>query len=71
MWQGEIKDLSLHVCVLGLSDLPELLTVQDTVIQALAEPEHYQSLSVEEFTKLLTDQTLIGAKSDGRIFRFC
>lgn len=70
MWKGEIKDLSLHVCVLGLSDLPELLSVQDAVIQALTEPEHYQSLSIEEFTKLLNDQTLIGAKSDGRIIAF-
>ncbi|WP_026826087.1 MULTISPECIES: hypothetical protein [Exiguobacterium] len=70
MWQGEIKDLSLQVDVLSLSDLPELLSVQDAVIQVLAEPEHYQSLSIEEFTKLLKDQTLIGAKSDGRIIAF-
>ncbi|WDH77162.1 hypothetical protein PTI97_06500 [Exiguobacterium marinum] len=70
MWQGEIKDLSLQVDVLSLSDLPELLSVQDAVIQVLAEPEHYQSLSIEELTKLLKDQTLIGAKSDGRIIAF-
>ncbi|WP_214826342.1 hypothetical protein [Exiguobacterium algae] len=70
MWQGEIKDLSLQVQVLTLSDLPELLSVQEAVIQALADPDHYQSLSIEEFTKLLTDQTLIGAKSEGRLIAF-
>ena len=63
MWQGEIKGLPLQVRVLTLSDLPELLSIQEAVIQALAEPEHYQSLSIEEFTKLLTDQTLIGETS--------
>ncbi|MDA5559872.1 hypothetical protein PJK55_03925 [Exiguobacterium sp. MMG028] len=70
MWQGEIKDLPLQVRVLTLSDLPELLSIQEAVIQALAEPEHYQSLSIEEFTKLLTDQTLIGATAEGRLIAF-
>ncbi|WP_214745258.1 GNAT family N-acetyltransferase [Exiguobacterium sp. s189] len=70
MWQGEIKGLPLQVRVLTLSDLPELLSIQEAVIQALAEPEHYQSLSIEEFTKLLTDQTLIGATSEGRLIAF-
>ncbi|WP_214817456.1 hypothetical protein [Exiguobacterium sp. s59] len=70
MWQGDVKDLSLHVHVLSLSDLPELLSLQETVIQALAEPEHYQSLSIEEFTKLLTDQTLVGAIHEGRLIAF-
>ncbi|WP_214783502.1 hypothetical protein [Exiguobacterium sp. s183] len=70
MWQGEIKGLPLQVRVLTLSDLPELLLIQEAVIQALAEPEHYQSLSIEEFTKLLTDQTLIGATSEGRLIAF-
>ncbi|MEJ6526898.1 hypothetical protein [Exiguobacterium sp. USCH10] len=70
MWQGEIKGLPLQVHVLTLSDLPELLSIQEAVIQALAEPEHYQSLSIEEFTKLLADQTLIGAMSEGRLIAF-
>lgn len=70
MWQGEIKGLPLQVHVLTLSDLPELLSIQEAVIQALAEPEHYQSLSIEEFTKLLTDQTLIGATAEGRLIAF-
>lgn len=70
MWQGEIKGLPLQVRVLTLSDLPELLSIQEAVIQALAEPEHYQSLSIKEFTKLLTDQTLIGATSEGRLIAF-
>lgn len=70
MWQGEIKGLPLQVRVLTLSDLPELLSIQEAVIQALAEPEHYQSLSIEEFTKLLTDQTLIAATSEGRLIAF-
>lgn len=70
MWQGDVKELPLHVHVLSLSDLPELLSLQETVIQALAEPEHYQSLSIEEFTKLLTDQTLVGAIYEGRLIAF-
>ena len=70
MWQGEIKGLPLQVHVLTLSDLPELLSIQEAVIQALAEPEHYQSLSIEEFTKLLADQTLIGATAEGRLIAF-
>lgn len=70
MWQGKVKDLPLQVRVLTLSDLPELLSIQEAVIQALGEPEHYQSLSSEEFTKLLTDQTLIGAMSEGRLVAF-
>lgn len=70
MWQGEIKDLSLQVQVLTLSDLPELLSVQGAVIQAMTDPDHYQSLSIEEFKKLLNDQTLIGAKFNGRLIAF-
>lgn len=70
MWQGEIKGLPLQVHVLTLSDLPELLSIQEAVIQALDEPEHYQSLSIEEFTKLLVDQTLIGATAEGRLIAF-
>lgn len=70
MWQGKVKDLLFQVRVLTLSDLPELLSIQEAVIQALAEPEHYQSLSIEEFTKLLADQTLIGATAEGRLIAF-
>ncbi|WP_215141363.1 GNAT family N-acetyltransferase [Exiguobacterium qingdaonense] len=70
MWQGEIKGLLVQVREMSLSDLPELLSVQEAVIHALDEPEHYQSLSVEEFTKLLTDRTIIGATSENRLIAF-
>lgn len=61
MWHGEYNGLELDVRHLTGVDLSAIEAVQQTVIANLAEGSHYQALTTQEFIKLLSDQTIIGA----------
>ncbi|OGX80621.1 hypothetical protein A6395_00330 [Exiguobacterium sp. SH31] len=61
MWHGECNGLELDVRHLTDMDLTAIEAVQQTVIADLAEGSHYQALTTDEFMKLLSDQTIIGA----------
>lgn len=70
MWRGDCNGLDIEVNYLAATDLQEVEAVQQAVMDALSEGSHYQSLSTDEFVKLLADRTLIGAYHKGMMIAF-
>lgn len=70
MWRGDCNGLDIEVTYLAMTDLGQIETVQQDVMDTLTEGSQYQSLSTEEFVKLLTDRTLIGAYHKGTLIAF-
>lgn len=70
MWRGDCNGLAIEVNYLAATDLQEIKAVQQAVMDAMKEESHYQSLSTEEFVKLLQDRTMIGAYHNGTLIAF-
>lgn len=70
MWRSDCNGLDIEVTYLAMTDLGQIETVQQDVMDTLTEGSQYQSLSTEEFVKLLTDRTLIGAYHKGTLIAF-
>lgn len=70
MWRGDCNGLDIEVMYLAPTDLQEIEAVQQAVMDEMSEGSHYQSLSTEEFVKLLNDRTLIGAYYKGTLIAF-
>ncbi|WP_138859505.1 hypothetical protein [Exiguobacterium mexicanum] len=70
MWRGDCNGLDIEVTYLAMTDLEQIEAVQQDVMDTLTEGSQYQSLSTEEFVKLLTDRTLIGAYHKGTLIAF-
>lgn len=70
MWRGDCNGLDIEVTYLAMPDLGQIEAVQQDVMDTLTEGSQYQSLSTEEFVKLLTDRTLIGAYHKGTLIAF-
>ncbi|WP_215191036.1 hypothetical protein [Exiguobacterium sp. s7] len=70
MWRGDCNGLDIEVTYLAMTDLGQIEAVQQDVMDTLTEGSQYQSLSTEEFVKLLTDRTLIGAYHKGTLIAF-
>lgn len=61
MWHGECNGLELGVRYLHDSDLTAIEAVQQAVVADVDKANRYEPLSTQEFMKLLSDQTIIGA----------
>ncbi|WP_214711008.1 MULTISPECIES: hypothetical protein [unclassified Exiguobacterium] len=70
MWRSDSNGLDIEVTYLAMTDLEQIEAVQQDVMDTLTEGSQYQSLSTEEFVKLLTDRTLIGAYHKGKLIAF-
>ncbi|MFL9650956.1 hypothetical protein [Exiguobacterium chiriqhucha] len=70
MWRSECNGLDIEVNYLTMTELGHIEAVQQAVIDTLTEGSQYQSLTTEEFVKLLTDRTLIGAYHEGTLIAF-
>lgn len=70
MWHGDCNGLELDVRHLTGDDLSAIEAVQLTVIADLDEDSHYQPLTTQEFMKLLSDQTIIGAFHKNALIAF-
>lgn len=70
MWQGNYNGLECTVRYLSISDIPLLERVQQTVLETLPEKDLYQPLTTEEFVKLVTDRTIIGAFIEKELIAF-
>lgn len=70
MWRSDCNGLDIEVTYLAMTDLEQIEAVQQDVMDTLTEGSQYQSLSTEEFVKLLTDRTLIGAYHKGTLIAF-
>lgn len=70
MWRSDCNGLDIEVTYLTMTDLEQIEAVQQDVMDTLTEGSQYQSLSTEEFVKLLTDRTLIGAYHKGTLIAF-
>jgi len=70
MWRGDCKGLDIEVIYLTMTELEQVEAVQQAVMATLTEGSQYQSLTTEEFVKLLTDRTLIGAYHQGTLIAF-
>jgi len=70
MWRGECNGLDIVVNYLTMAELDQIEEVQRSVMDTLTEGSQYQSLTTEEFMKLLSDRTLIGAYHEGTLIAF-
>lgn len=70
MWRGDCNGLDIVVNYLTVAELDQIEAVQRSVMDALTEGSQYQSLTTEEFMKLLSDRTLIGAYHEGTLIAF-
>jgi len=70
VWTGVWNGLTLNVRYLSEHDLPAIEAVQDAVVAELAFASQYESLSTEEFLKLLGDKTILGAFHDETLIAF-
>lgn len=70
MWRSECNGLDIEVNYLTMTELAQVEAVQQAVMATLTEGSQYQSLTTEEFVKLLTDRTLIGAYHEGTLIAF-
>ncbi|WP_214828096.1 hypothetical protein [Exiguobacterium sp. s26] len=70
MWRGDCNGLDIVVNYLTMAELDQIEAVQRCVMDALTEGSQYQSLTTEEFMKLLSDRTLIGAYHKGTLIAF-
>ncbi|WP_214799689.1 hypothetical protein [Exiguobacterium sp. s50] len=70
MWRSEYNGLDIEVNYLTMTELAQVEAVQQAVMATLTEGSQYQSLTTEEFVKLLTDRTLIGAYHEGTLIAF-
>lgn len=70
MWQGEWNGLTINVRHLTRADLDEVESVQQDVMRELIDLSHYQSLTTDEFKKILHDETMVGAFYQNRLIAF-
>ncbi|MCC5893510.1 hypothetical protein [Exiguobacterium sp.] len=70
VWNGVWNGITLSVRYLSADDLSQIEAVQDAVVAELAFASQYESLSTEEFRKLLADKTMLGAFHDETLIAF-
>lgn len=69
--QGVLNDIPYEVKKLTLDDLPQILTLQKTVVDALPDKEALQPLTVEEFQNILKGNgVLVGVFVEDRLIAF-
>lgn len=70
MWHGECNGLQVKVRHLTESEIVSIEAVQLTVMNGLEKANHYQPLTTNEFIKLLSDRTIVGAFHHDELIAF-